>query len=243
MKLTFLGTGAADWNGPDARGEYRRLTSTLIDGSLLIDVTHTVDDMIENPAAITDVLFTHSHDDHFDLDALRSLAPVRVYAHESWAGEIAGEGLTVVPLRIGVSVQAGAFTVTPMPSNHSTGKDYETTLHYLIEKNGQTLLYATDGAWLLNREHKIIGKRTLDAVVFDATIGDSAPGDFRIFEHNSIDMVRLMTATMLKTGRLRENAPVYLTHMARTLHAPQKQLEAELKAPFIPCYDGMKAAF
>ncbi len=76
MKLTFLGTGAADWNGPDARGEYRRLTSTLIDGSLLIDVTHTVDDMIENPAAITDVLFTHSHDDHFDLDALRALAPV-----------------------------------------------------------------------------------------------------------------------------------------------------------------------
>ncbi len=166
-----------------------------------------------------------------------------MYAHESWAGEIAGEGLTVVPLRIGVSVQAGDFTVTPMPSNHSTGKDYETTLHYLIEKNGQTLLYATDGAWLLNREHKIIGKRTLDAVVFDATIGDSAPGDFRIFEHNSIDMVRLMTATMLKTGRLRENAPVYLTHMARTLHAPQKQLEAELKAPFIPCYDGMTATF
>ena len=30
MKLHFLGTGAADWNGPDARGEYRRLTSTLI---------------------------------------------------------------------------------------------------------------------------------------------------------------------------------------------------------------------
>ena len=80
-------------------------------------------------------------------------------------------------------------------------------------------------------------------MVFDATIGDCAPGDFRIFEHNSIDMVRLMTATMLKTGRLRENAPVYLTHMARTLHAPQKQLEAELKAPFIPCYDGMTATF
>ena len=100
MKLTFLGTGAADWNGPDARGEYRRLTSTLIDDCLLIDVTHTVDDMIENPAAITDVLFTHSHDDHFDLDALRALAPVRVYAHESWAHEITGEGLTIVPLKI-----------------------------------------------------------------------------------------------------------------------------------------------
>ena len=241
MKLTFLGTGAADWNGPDARGEYRRLTSTLIDEGLLIDVTHTVDDMIQNPSAITDVLFTHSHSDHYDPDALRALAPVRVYAHESWAGEITGEGLTVIPLTIGVSVQVGDFTVTPMPSNHSTERDYETTLHYLIEKNGRTLLYATDGAWLLNKEHKIIGKKVLDAVVFDATIGDMAPGDYRIFEHNSIDMVRLMTDTMFKTGRLRKNAPVYLTHMARTLHAPQKQLEAELASPFIPCYDGMTA--
>ena len=46
MKLTFLGTGAADWAGPDERGEYRRLTSTLLDGCLLIDVTATVLDEI-----------------------------------------------------------------------------------------------------------------------------------------------------------------------------------------------------
>ena len=241
MKLTFLGTGAADWNGPDARGEYRRLTSTLIDGSLLIDVTHTVDDMIENPAAITDVLFTHSHDDHFDLDALRALAPVCVYAHESWAGEITGEGLTVVPLRIGESVQAGGFTVTPMASHHSTGKDYETTLHYLIEKNGQTLLYATDGAWMLNRARRLIGALPLDAAVFDATIGDIVKGDYRVFEHNSLDMVRLMTATLRSVGVLRESAPVFLTHMARTLHPDQKTLEASLQPPFIACYDGMTA--
>ena len=29
MKLTFLGTGAADWNGPDGRGEYRRVLIIL----------------------------------------------------------------------------------------------------------------------------------------------------------------------------------------------------------------------
>lgn len=241
MKLEFLGTGAADWNGVDERGEYRRLTSTLIDGTLLIDVTHTVDDQIKNPAAITNVIFTHSHNDHFDLDALRALSPVRVYAHESWAGEITGEGLTVVPLRIGERVQAGSFFITAMPSNHSTEKDYETTLHYLIEKDERMLLYATDGAWLLNKEHKIIGQRVLDAAVFDATIGDGARGDFRVFEHNSIDMVRLMTETMFKTGRLRAGARVYLTHMARTLHGTQSQIEARLEAPFAACYDGMTA--
>ena len=243
MKLTFLGTGAADWNGPDERGEYRRLTSTLIDGTLLIDVTRTVDDQLTKPEAVAYVLFTHSHDDHFDIEALRALAPCVVYAHESWAKEISGDGLTVVPLTVGVPVRAGAFTVTPMPSNHSTGRDYETTLHYLIEKDGQTLLYATDGAWLLNKEHKVIGNRALDAAVFDATIGDIAPGDYRIFEHNSVDMVRLMVKTMRKTGRLKAGAPVYLTHMARTLHADQATLERETEKEFVVCKDGLTAEF
>ena len=241
MKLKFLGTGAADWHGPDERGECRRLTSTLLDGCLLIDVTPTVLDEIDDPAAITAVFFTHSHDDQFNLDALKALAPCRVYAHESWAGEIAGDGLTVVPLTVGQPVEAAGFTMIPMPSNHSTQRDDETTLHYLIEKGGKRLLYATDGAWLLNREHHIIGKKVLDGAVFDATTGDGHDGDWRIFEHNSIDMIRLMLKSMHRMGRLPETAPVFLTHMARTLHAPQPQLEAQTKAPFVVCYDGLEA--
>ena len=241
MKLTFLGTGAADWNGPDERGEYRRLTSTLLDGALLIDVTRTVLDEIADPAAITDVFFTHSHGDHFDPEALKTLAPCRVYAHESWAEAIEGDGLTVIPLRVGQPVEAAGFTVTPMPSNHSTQRANETTLHYLLEKDGKRLLYATDGAWLLNAEHHIIGDRTLDAVVFDATIGDGHEGDFRVFEHNSLDMIRIMLMTMLKTGRLKGGAPVFLTHLARTLNAPQDELERHIKRPFVVCRDGLTA--
>ena len=93
MKITFLGTGAADWKGVNERGEYRRNTSTRLDDALLIDVNQTVLDQIKDPEKITDVFFTHSHEDHFSRAALQSLAPCRVYAHESWAGEIAGEGL------------------------------------------------------------------------------------------------------------------------------------------------------
>ncbi len=241
MKLKFLGTGAADWHGPDERGEFRRFTSTLLDGRLLIDVTKTVLDQIPAGAGITDVFFTHSHSDHFDPDALRALAPCRVYAHESWAGEIGGEGLEVIPLRSGQTVQAAGFSVLPMPSNHSTGRPYETTLHYLIEKNGLHLLYATDGAWLLNQEHHLIGKTVLDGIVFDATIGDGYAGDFRIFEHNSMDMVRLMLQTLKKTGRLREGAPVFLTHLARTLHDRQELLERQTEKPMIVCFDGLEA--
>ena len=57
MKALFLGTGAADWSGPDENGEYRRLTSTLLDGTLLIDVTRSTLGTIKDPSAITDVFF------------------------------------------------------------------------------------------------------------------------------------------------------------------------------------------
>jgi len=241
MKLHFLGTGAADWNGPAENGEYRRLTSTLVDGCLLIDVNPEVLASIPDREKVTAAAFTHSHSDHFDLGALRALAPLTVYAHESWAGEITGEGLTVVPLRTGEAVTAvTGHVLTAMPANHSTEKPYEQPVHYLVESGGKRLLYATDGAWLTNQTHHIIGSRQLHAAVFDATIGDAAPGDWRIFEHNSIDMVRLMVASLTKQGRLAPDAPVYLTHMARTLHGTQTQIESGLEKPFIACYDGLE---
>ena len=37
LRLRFLGTGAADWNGKDERGELRRLSSVLLDNRILID--------------------------------------------------------------------------------------------------------------------------------------------------------------------------------------------------------------
>ena len=242
MKLHFLGTGAADWNGPDARGEYRRLTSTLIDGCLLIDVNPEVLEFIADKNAVTAVAFTHSHSDHFDIEALCALAPCTVYAHESWAHEIEGDGLTIVPLKSGEEMTAvTGHKLTAMPANHSTEKAYEQPLHYLIERGDTCILYATDGAWLLNQAHHIIGKRLLHAAVFDATIGDGFDGDYRIFEHNSIDMVRMMIATLKKQNRLAEGAPVFLTHMARTLHGTQSEIEARLEKPLVAAYDGFCA--
>lgn len=241
MEFLFLGTGASDWHGTDERGEIRRWTSTLLDGELLIDLTKTVLDVIPDRSAVTDVFFTHSHDDHFDPEALCALAPCRVYAHESWAGCIRGEGLTVIPLRVNVPVRAAGFTVIPMPSNHFSDRENETTLHFLVEKEGKRLLYATDGGWLSTAESRIIGAKTLDAAVFDATVGDGHSDDWQIFHHNSLDMIRLMCASMRKTGRLKETSPVFLTHLSRVLHGTQSELEKTVEPPMIPCRDGMRA--
>jgi pyrroline-5-carboxylate reductase len=58
----------------------------------------------------------------------------------------------------------------------------------------------------------------------------------------SLPMIRIMTETMKKTGLLKPEAKVYLTHMARTLHGTQKEVEATAGEPFVVCFDGMEAA-
>lgn len=240
MKIRFLGTGAADWNGPDARGEHRRLTSTLFDDALLIDFTQTANDMLPAAAKVKHILITHSHRDHFDPAAISSLAPERLHAHESWAGDIDLPGTEICPVAIGRWVQAGEHEIMALPSNHSTEKVYEQTVNYLIRKADKTFLYATDGAWLPNRALHLMKGMQLDGMAIDATIGDGHAGDYRIFEHNSIPMIRIMTETMKKTGLLKPGAPVFLTHMARTLHGTQKEVEESAGAPFVVAFDGME---
>lgn len=241
MKIRFLGTGAADWKEPDARGEYRRLTSTLIDDSLLIDYTKTASDMMPADSTVTHILITHSHSDHFDPEAIASLAPAVLFAHESWADEINIPDIEVCPVAIGQWLQAGDFEIMAVPSNHSTARPYEQTVNYVIKKADLFFLYATDGAWLPNRALHLMKGMNLSAMAIDATIGDGHAGDYRIFEHNSLPMIRIMTETMRKTGLLKPEAKVFLTHMARTLHGTQAEIEAGVCEPFVVCFDGMEA--
>lgn len=251
MKIRFLGTGAADWREP-VNGEFRALSSTLFDEKLLIDGTMMVRDRITHPEKITDMLLTHPHSDHFDLELIRSLAPIRVHAHSSWADRISGEGVEVVPFEYFESFQAAGYTVLPMEANHLPEPKDEGAVHFVLQDGEKTVLYATDGAWLLTREWYALTKFSLDAAIFDATIGEGYPGDYRIFEHNSIEMLRIMLRTMRQpmfakhnaSGHihpvLKAGAPVYLTHMARTLHGPQGEVDASLRPEFCPAHDGME---
>lgn len=46
LHVRFLGTGAADWNGMNERGELMRLSSVLLDNRILIDFTPSDADML-----------------------------------------------------------------------------------------------------------------------------------------------------------------------------------------------------
>ena len=261
LRLRFLGTGAADWNGKDNRGEQRRLSSVLIDNAILIDFTSSAFDMLPKGVKPEVVFYTHSHGDHYKpLDALK-LGVKRVYVHASWVEDARTEfaaaakpGVPVPEVRglaFGETAEERGVRFTCVPANHGTSRKGEHTAMYLVEKGDERLLYATDTGGIMAEAARIVGidaherGKPITALVMEATMGVGHEDDFRIFAHSSVatvaQVVRVLTATkryLPPTGR-----KVYLTHMARTLHGTQAEIAAAVPAPLCPAYDGLEIVF
>ena len=113
MRFLFLGTGAADWKRPQDTGEYRRNTSTLVDGEMLIDGNETISEalpMLENVPAM---LFTHSHGDHYSKPFLQRVRPRRVFCEESWAEEAGARHTYLIEEPIAAAIGAGIDIAEP----------------------------------------------------------------------------------------------------------------------------------
>ena len=79
----------------------------------------------------------------------------------------------------------GNYTVSAYAGNHTT---CEGTVHFLISNGNSTLLYGFDGAWLLYDKARAIIAAKPEPAVWDGTVG-FIDGDYRIFEHNNLNMV------------------------------------------------------
>ncbi len=214
MKLFFLGTGAADWplQKPADYTEFRRLSSALVDDVLLIDPGPQVPESLETHGKdvnkIRYIINTHEHGDHFNQDTVAYLAQ---------------RGAAFITFLPGETKQVGPYAVTALQGNHGTCRN---TLHYIIEDEaGRRLFYGLDGAWLLYDEVAAIKKNGVDYALLDATIGD-VPGDYRIFEHNNLNMVLEMQKTLAPYVRR-----FGISHLARTLHTDHETL-VQTMAPY-----------
>ncbi len=209
MKILFLGTGAADW--PDERGslkgDFRRKSSVLIDGRILIDPGPcSLDAMKEfgaDPSKIRYVLATHRHSDHFCPEAVETLQK---------------SSAVFLNLRAGEERQAENYTITALPANHSVE-----TVHYIISDGEKRIFYGLDGAWLLYEEIQAIKQDKVDLAVLDATVGFQE-GDYRVFEHNNLEMVIQMKASLADSVK-----QFCISHMARTLHTEHEELSKAMK--------------
>lgn len=224
MKLLFLGTGAADWNEKDkSNPEYRRNSSLLVNNDLLIDPGPCIFDFEQSfgyknlYGDLKQVVCTHKHSDHYNEETLKRL------------------GLSLTVTEDFVPTKVGDYVITALPANHETVDE----AHHLIVEEGSTgkrFFYGLDGAWLPYETGKYLRRQQFDMMLFDATIGsrEDTDGilDFRIFEHNSLEMVEMLCNTYSKNCSL-----FYISHMAKTLHRPHKEL-CEYMAGF-----GIKVAF
>ncbi len=248
VSLLFLGTGAADSRERTFPRHFqdkdqRRCASALLDGHILIDCGPHVLEALRaadiDSAAITDVVLTHLHSDHFHPESLRAIAEATPEKLNVWYYEKAElpeiENCMLHPVTLFASYATADFTLTGVSANHSTQ-----AMHLSFEIGGKRLLYALDGAWMTYETAQYTRDKRYDAVVMDCTVGDYT-GDYRMAEHNSIPMIRLMTPSMKALGILSELSKVVLSHLAVTLHRSYAETFGLVKEDgYLVAYDGMQ---
>ena len=121
-----------------------------------------------------------------------------------------------------------------------------------MEKKNVRLLYATDTGGLTAIATRLAGidahvkeGKPITALIMEATMGLSHEDDFRIFCHSSVATVAQTVRILTQTKRYLppDGQPVYLTHLARTLHGTQAELDANLPTPLRAAYDGLDIIF
>lgn len=248
MELQFMGTGAADWDISTRReGEFfRRLTSVRINDDLIIDFNGETPDFLEasggSVGGVRDILITHTHSDHYSNAAVnRYFGPGTTL----WADEKALPHLgTTISLQrampLYTPVQVGRYTVLAVEANHLVEDSDEQPLHYVISDGSRRIFWGCDGAWLRTRAWRAIREFSYDLVVFDGTLSDKE-GDFRIFEHNDLNMIAGMTAAFREQGMLAPGGKVMISHMSRYSQREHQDLAAYLEPlGILPAYDGLR---
>lgn len=248
----FLGTCACDFS-PKLSEEFknafdfdaRRASSMLLNRRFLIDCgPHCCDSLAiagAEKTAIGDLFLTHLHSDHFDVKNIRRIAKGRREPLRLWVREDARlpkiENVSVCHMTDQVRYELDDGTaVVGLKANH----DPDSAPQWLLfERNGTSLLYALDGAWYLTGTYNYLKDKRLSMLVMDATVGDYR-GDYRLAEHNSIPMIRLMLPSLKKTGIIDGKTQIYFSHIAPSLHRPHNELvQTARRIGAAVAYDGL----
>jgi len=252
-KFQFLGTCAADFS-PRLKGDCadcfdknaRRASTMLFNGHFLIDCgPHCIDSLRIagiDMGDITDLFVTHRHGDHFNAQNVGTVAaaskakngrPLNLWiSNGAEIPEI--DGITVRYMDKFTQYDVdGSLKVTGMSANHDNKASPQ---HLLFELDGEKFFYGCDGAWLLNDTYYHMKNAGLALAVLDATCGDYE-GDFRIAEHNTIPMIRMMLPSLRTVGIINDKTEIYLSHLAPSLHKPHDET-VEIVGPM-----GVKVAY
>ncbi len=244
MKITFLGTGAADWDWETFPAGTRGSTSTLLGTTCLLDAGATAEKNFRragvSPRGVTDLLVTHSHRDHFTAASVRFLAesskrPLRVWASEQALSRLPDGLCEKHAIHAGDTFRAAGCAVTALPANHALPDPDEESFHFVFVSPKVRLLYALDGAWMLSRAKALLvralGGKPLDAAVLDATSGDSY-NDWRFADHNDARMASDVFLGLRASNLATDRTLLVFDHVARTLWPKTDAARARIAAKF-----------
>ena len=254
IELLFLGTCACEFGErlkTDLKCKFdkdvRRSSAMLIDGRFLVDCgVHTEESLAiagVDVLGITDVFVTHLHMDHYNPDSIQSLARGRSEPLRLWVREGAEvpelENVRVMHMTLFEEYPIDGGSVVSIPANHDPKAHPQ---HYIFDIGGKRIFYGCDGAWFVNESFIFMRKMNLSAAVLDCTVGDYV-GDFRLGEHNSIPMLRLMLPSMMNVGMISKDTKIIFSHLAPSLHKSHEETEriAEGLGATV-AYDGMRVS-
>ncbi len=268
MQIRLLGTGAADGipgfyaNNPVSKfarenggKDLRTRAAALVDGSLKIDLPPDTLVQLQREGLDardwTALLFTHSHEDHFCPSELQyalypftemEQLPCTIFANSVICGLIRRRypewPLELVETRIFESYRHGNYSITPVEARH---KDDEQCHNLLIQRDGKSLLYATDtGVWK-DSTFDFLADYKLDALVLECTEGFYPTAyDGHLDIQECIDVV----GRLRKQGTLGDHSRIITTHHASQGGARHCDLEAAFADFGIePGFDGMVIEF
>lgn len=278
MKLRYLGTAAAEgWpaifceceacrKAREAKGRNIRTRSqALLDDRLLIDLPpdtyHHCLSFGLDLTHLENVIFTHSHGDHFYPEELTyrsdgfavygpNVKPLTVWGPSSVGqkleslqqpGSFGDDGRVVYrPLTAFEPVVVDGYTVTPLPANHDPKA---TPLIFQITDGTRTLLYGNDtglpgeAVWQYWKEHPV----HFDFVSLDCTGG--ARQGWRD-GHMCLETNRELVQKLRDAGLIGDTTVVCLTHFSHNGLLTYDELRPKAdELGWLVAYDGMTVEF
>jgi len=268
MEILLLGTGGADgvpaFSGNTRVDTYARehggrdlrtRAAALVDGALKIDLPPDTLTQVQRERLDTrewsGLLFTHGDADHFAPREIQyGMFPFNemlyldftIYANQRTIDRIAALypewPIDLAVIHAGQTFDHCDFRITPVPAHHI---ETEECLNLLIQREGKTLLYATDTGFWREPTWDILQDYKVDCLVMECTEGFA---DTTWEGHLDFKEFLCVVTRLRKMGVLHSSSVITSTHHSHSGEATYGELEeAMLPYGIQPGYDGMRILF
>lgn len=231
----------------------RKRSSFRVGKDILIDIgpdIFTQSMLYGSLRDIENILITHTHDDHFNAEALQLITmatnrrhvPINIYfvgsayrcvdAMEN-SRMILGGGLVEMEseelfrfhkLEFYKTYQIGEWNITPVCGNHGGNMQNEISANYLMENDRYRILYGLDTGYYQEQTINFLKDRKINLWISECTFGNLSPRQ-EWDQHLCIQTLFKLADALDQCGALEENCPIYVSHINHCHTAYHQKLQ------------------